>query len=136
MKAHLCSSIDAHSLLHELERTAKQMPDDYSRSEVPYHGGSTELGQLILSGPCEGELQSATLTQRSDKILMAALDNDSSLDSVTSKGRLGAFLGPLLRQYNATKKQNLAPDDQAMMIFEDEMQEVQTMRPTAGRSDE
>ena len=124
MKAHVYSSIDAHSLLHELERAAEQIPDNYSRAEVPYHATSTKIGQLNLLGPVEGEIESATLTQHSDKILVAKLDNDSSLDPLTSKRRLGAFLGPLLKQYNTTKKQNLLPDDQAIMIFEDDMQKA------------
>jgi hypothetical protein len=124
MKAHVYSSVDAHSLLHELERTAKQMPETYSRVEVPYHAASTKTGQLELAGTVEGEIASATLAQHSDKILVAALDNDSSLEPLTSKRRLGAFLGPLLKQYNTTEKQNLAPDDQAIMILEDDIQKV------------
>jgi hypothetical protein len=55
---------------------------------------------------------------------MASLDNDSSLEPLISKRRLGAFLGPLLKHYNTSEKQNLAPDDQAIMIFEDDMQKV------------
>jgi hypothetical protein len=124
MKAHISSSVNAHPLLHELERTAKELPDNYSRVEVPYHGGTTGIGELHISGPCEGEATSATIRQHSEKILVATLDNDSSLDPLTSKRRLGAFLGPLLKRYNETKKQNLAPDDQAVMIFEDDMQKV------------
>jgi signal transduction protein with GAF and PtsI domain len=122
MKAHVYSSIDAHSLLHQLERTANQMPDIYSRAELTHHGGSTKIGQLNLSGAREGEIELATFTQHNDKILVAALDDDSSLDPLTSKRRLAAFLGPLLKQYNTTDKENLAADDQAIMIFEDDMQ--------------
>src|SRR5207302_700725 len=68
MKARVYSSIDAHSLLHELERAAKQIPHTYSRAEVPHYAASTKIGQLHLSGPSEGEIESATLTQHSDKI--------------------------------------------------------------------
>jgi len=124
MKAHVYSSIDAHSLLHRLEHTAKEMGDIYSRAEVPYHVASTKMGQLELHGTVDGEDVSATLVQHSNKILVAALDNDSSLEPMTSKRQLGAFLGPLLRRYNTAENQNLPPDDQAMMIFEDDMQKI------------
>ena len=124
MKAQISSSINAHPLLHELERIAKGLPDKYSRVEVPYHGGTTGIGELHVSGLCEGGATSATISQHGEKILVATLDNDSSLDPLTSKRRLGVFLGPLLKRYNETKKQNLAPDDQAVMIFEDDMQKV------------
>jgi len=122
MKAHIFSSVNAHPLLHALERTAKELPDKYPQVEVPYHGGTTGTGDLHISGPCEGDTTSATISQHSEKILVATLDNDSSLDPLTSKRRLGVFLGPLLNGYNETKKQNLAPDDQAVMIFEDDLQ--------------
>ena len=124
MKAHVYSGIDAHPLLHQLERTAKDLPDNYSHVEVPYHGGTTGIGELHISGRCEGEMTSATITQHSDKILVATLDDDSAIDSLTAKRRLGAFLGPLLKQYNRTKKPNLSPDDQVVMIFEDGIQKV------------
>jgi hypothetical protein len=124
MKAHISSSVNAHPLLHQLERTANELPDKYSRVEVPYHGGTTGIGELHVSGPCEGEATSATIRQQGEKILVATLDNESSLDPLTSKRRLGVFLGPLLKRYNETKKQNLAPDDQAAMIFEDDMQKA------------
>jgi hypothetical protein len=124
MKAHISSSVNAHPLLHQLERTAKELPDKYSCVEVPYHGGTTGIGELQVSGPCEGEATSATIRQHGEKILVATLDNDSSLDPLTSKRRLRVFLGPLLKRYNETKKQNLAPDDQAVMIFEDDMQKA------------
>ena len=124
MKAHISSGVNAHPLLHELERTAKELPDRYSRVEVPYHGGTTGIGELHVSGLCEGEVTSASITQHSEKILVATLDNDSSLDALTAKRRLGVFLGPLLKRYNETEKQNLAPDDQVVMIFEDDMQKV------------
>jgi hypothetical protein len=58
MKAQISSSVNAHPLLHELERTAKGLPDKYSRIEVPYHGGTTGIGELHVSGTCEGEVLS------------------------------------------------------------------------------
>jgi hypothetical protein len=119
MKAHIYSSIDAHSLLHELEHTAERMPDNFSRAEVPYHAASTKGGELHIAGLVEGKI-----AQHSEKILVASLDSDSSLDALTSKRRLGAFLGPLLKKYNETEKTNLAPDDQAIMIFEDDLEKA------------
>jgi hypothetical protein len=123
MKAHIYSSINAHPLLHELERTAREMQDTYSKVDVPFHGGSTHVGQLTLAGSCEGEETTATIAQHSEKILVAAL-GDASLDPLTAKRRLAAFLGPLLKRYNETEKQNLAPDDKAAMIFQDDIQKV------------
>jgi len=124
MKAHIYSSIDAHSLLHELEHTAERMPDNFSRAEVPYHAASTKGGELHIAGLVEGKNESAMIAQHSEEILVASLDSDSSLDALTSKRRLGAFLGPLLKKYNETEKTNLAPDDQAIMIFEDDFEKA------------
>lgn len=124
MKAYISSSVNAHPLLHQLERTARELPDKYSRVDVPYHGGTTGIGELHLSGVCEGDAMSATIKQHSEKILVATLDKDSSHDPLTSKRRLGYFLAPLLKRYNETTKGNLAPDDQALMTFEDDMEKV------------
>jgi hypothetical protein len=121
MKARVYSSIDAHSLLHALYDSARELPDVFSIAGIPSHGGLTSEGSLRLTQKTTDDSVSATLSQLDERSLIAQLDNEARLEPVSAKRRLGAFLSPLVTQYNKTKKDGLAADDQAVIVFEDDV---------------
>jgi hypothetical protein len=121
MKAYVYSSIDAHSLLHCLRAAAAELPDVYPIAEIPYHQASTAIGELHLTHRTTDQDVAVTISQLDQRSLIARLDDEKELDLATTKRLLGSALSPLVTQYNGAKKDGLAADDQAMVVFEDDV---------------
>jgi hypothetical protein len=120
MKARIYSSIDAHSLLHSLHEAAMTSPKRFA-VELANHGASTHHGALRVLDRAADPSTSATISQLDDHFLVAQLDEAEATDPITARRRLETLLTEIVTQYNNSTKPGLAPDDQAVIVFEDDV---------------
>lgn len=66
-------------------------------------------------------LMAANVSEVDVQTLVAELDTHEEVDAPTSKRLLARLLSPAVANYNQTVKPGLAPNDQAMIVFEDEV---------------
>ena len=123
MKARIYSSIDAHSLLHSLNEAAMARPERFA-VELANHGASTHHGTLRVLDRAADSSTSATISQLDDHFLLAQLDEADSTDPITARRQLETLLSGIVTQYNDSTKPGLAPDDQAIIVFEDDVKKT------------